>query len=188
MKPRANVAKTIEKMMKKLDMRWNQAHRVNQNGDFKMMIASPHWMYVLKEELLNGVNDAWIATKKEEQNNDIVTKRQWEKVIPDETLRHCSIVVEYSELRKMQVIETKYGTKIVKFAAAGNVIYLVLQNLIDTFRIFQEPELTIDLYKSPYSFRNPRIDKASGLEVNLQPCTIKANGNIFVGCPMLHGF
>ena len=54
MKPRANVAKTIEKLMKKLDMRWNQAHRVNQNGDFKMMIASPHWMYVLKEDYSLG--------------------------------------------------------------------------------------------------------------------------------------
>ena len=182
MKPRANVAKTIERMLKKLTRQWNQIHMVD--GD-KAVILSPHYVYIIDPEKTRDVNDAWIATPKEDAHNAYIKERRWEKIMPDESLKLTNIVVEYSELRKMPTIETKYNSKLVKLAADGNVIYILLENLINAFQILQESELTINLYKSKYSFARPRIDPATGMEMNLNPFTIQANNNTFLCAPCI---
>lgn len=177
MKPRANVAKTIEKMMKKNHiMQLSSIHLC----DGKAVFTNAHWLYILRPELIAGVDSDIIATDKETARNDMFSTKRYEKVVPT-TAPVDKITLTYDELRRMEEATEKneWGRKDITLETESSIIRVVADNLINACRIFKAEEITLNLFEN---HRKPETE--NGKTIRLSPFTVEHEGNLLVCAPV----
>lgn len=182
-----NIKSCIEKILKKnkRESSWTDFHYIYFT-DNKAVFFNGHILYEIeKSKVQNIINPVFIANDKQFNTTKRIYTGDYKKVIKNTNEACDSITITYKQALslKTQQKENSYGLKYVKLESEKMVINIVLNNLLDCFRIFQDESLTLYLYKSNIN-NNKWYDNETNKELTISPYIIRSNNNIFVGAPL----
>ena len=153
---KTNVNRCIEKILKKAKRNFtytNDYNKIYIKGN-NAIIINPHYCYIMNQDKIKSVDPGFIASEKEKNLCKCIVEKKKKKVIPDGKPAD-KITINYRdalELKHKEMVN-KYGLNYVKLEGNNKVIFIVLENLLHAFRIFQNEELTLQIFNNykPYS-------------------------------------
>lgn len=183
---KTDTKKIIERILKKAEKEfsYNKSYSKIYIENENAIIINPHFCYILPKEKINNIDPAFIVSDKEKYLCNIIADKGFLKVFPTKNPVD-TITLNYKDVLKLknQQLQNKYGLKYVRIESSKKIIYIVLDNLINAFKILQENFLTMRIYENNNYFKNlnPHENKK---EIIFSPYTIENKNYKFCACPV----
>ena len=184
---KTNIKSCIEKIIKKNCRGSWEDFKYIYFVDNKAVFFNQHILYEIDVNKVKNINPDFIASEKQYNCTKRIYDKSYKRVISDINKSYDKITITYKEALKLKEKQkaNSYGLKYIRLESEKMVINIVLNNLLDCFRIFQNEVLTIHLFESNSSFSKKWYDNQSNKKVSIAPYVIESENNIFVAAPLM---
>ena len=184
---KTNKTRCIEKILKKGKKENNSVNSYDKIfiDNNTAIIINPHFCYIMDISKIEKVNKNFIASEKEKNLCKIISDKGYKKLLKDFSAAVDKITITYKQAQEMkkEIKINKWGGEYVRIECNEIVINIKLENLLDCFRIFQNEELTLNIYKTNFPSRRNWHDNKTNKLISCSPYIIESNNNYFVAAP-----
>lgn len=184
---KTNKTRCIEKILKKGKKDNNTVNSYDKIfiDNNAAIIINPHFCYIMDLSKIEKVNQNFIASEKEKNLCKIISDKGYKKLLKDFSATIDKITITYKQAQEMkkEIKINKWGGEYIRIECNKTVINIKLENLLDCFRIFQNEELTLNIYNTNFPYRQNWYDNKTNKLLSCSPYIIESNNNYFVAAP-----